>query len=120
MLSRPVDPSGDILPVLTPEDLLSGPEAAAAGLADHLRLFAGDWWEYADRGNEIPDLLSAAPRTERDPETLSGYLASFVQDFPAVTSVSDARASSSGRAFTFSCTAHTESGGEIPVTFSFP
>ena len=120
MLSRPVDSSGDVLPVLTPADLLSGPEAAAAGLSDHLRLFAGDWWEYADRGNEIPDLLSAGLRSERDLETLSGYLSSYVREFPAVSSVSGARASASGHAFTFSCTAHTESGGEVPVQFAYP
>ena len=120
MLSRPVDSSGDILPVLTPGDLLSGSEAAAAALSDHLRLFAGDWWEYADRGNEIPDLLSQGLRSERDLETLSGYLSSYVRDFPAVSSVSDARASFSGRAFTFSCTVRTGSGGEIPAGFSFP
>ena len=120
MLSRPVDSSGDVLPVLTPADLLSGPEAAAAGLSDHLRLFAGDWWEYADRGNEIPDLLSAGLRSERDLETLSGYLTSYVRDFPPVSSVSDAHASFSGRTFTFSCTVRTGSGGEIPAAFSFP
>ena len=37
MTSRNVDDSGDILPVTSPGDLASGSDAAAIGLADHLR-----------------------------------------------------------------------------------
>ena len=44
MLSRPVDASGDILPVLSPSDLLSGVQTVAVGVKDHLNLYAGDWW----------------------------------------------------------------------------
>ena len=51
MLTRPTDPSGDILPVLSSSDLLSGPEAAAVALRDHLNLFTGDWWETESQGN---------------------------------------------------------------------
>ena len=36
MLSRPTDDTGDILPVLSPADLLSGISAVAAGLQDHM------------------------------------------------------------------------------------
>ena len=42
MTSRPIDSSGDILPVLSPSDLLSDTPAVAAALSDHLRLFSGD------------------------------------------------------------------------------
>ena len=120
MISRPVDSSGDILPVLSPASLLTGPAAAAVGLSDHLRLFRGDWWEYADQGNEILDLISASRLSEKDLPALSSYLSSYILRFPAIRSVSAAQASLSGRAFSFSSTAHTDSGGETPVTFSWP
>ena len=42
MTSRNVDDSGDILPVTSPGDLASGSDAAAIGLADHLRMFTGN------------------------------------------------------------------------------
>ena len=120
MTSRPVDPTGDILPVLSPASLLTGPAAAAASLSDHLRLFRGDWWEYADQGNEILDLISSSRLTEKDLPALSSYLSSYILRFPAIRSVSAAQASLSGHALTFSCAAHTDSGGAFPVTFSWP
>ena len=55
MISRNVDDSGDILPVTSPGDLASGSDAAAIGLADHLRMFTGEWWENPEQGNGIFD-----------------------------------------------------------------
>ena len=42
---RPVDASGDILPVLSAADMATGAEAVAVLAADRLRLLTGDWWE---------------------------------------------------------------------------
>ena len=117
MFSRPVDSSGDILPVLSAADLLSGAEALAAGLRDHLNLFPGDWWEYADRGNEIIDLIILSRRTSRDAETLSSYLVSYIRSSPGIRSVSDVKASFQTYKFSFSCTAHTDSGQTLPLNF---
>ena len=117
MLSRPIDDTGDILPVLTSADLLSGVSAAAAGLRNHLLLFQGDWWENPEKGNEILDLLPDARATDRDAEMLSSCISSYILEFPGVRSVSDAAASYSGHAFHYSCTAHTEEG-EVPVSLS--
>ena len=119
MLFRPVDPSGDILPVLSSADLISGPEGVAASLRDHLNLFAGDWWEYADRGNEILELMALARRTEQDARTLSSCLRNYLQSFPAVRSLSDVRAVFAGREFRFSCTVHMETGETVPESWSF-
>ena len=41
MILRPVDASGDILPVLVSSDLLSGPEAVALLVQDRLSLLRG-------------------------------------------------------------------------------
>ena len=124
MTARPVDSSGDILPVRSPGALLSGVPAAAAALSDHLRLFAGDWWESADRGNRAIGLISSSRLTERDLPALSGSLSAYLLSFPAVQSVSDVRVSRDGRRFHFSAAARIrdDSSGDasVPVTFSFP
>ena len=117
MLSRPVDSSGDILPVLSPSNLLSGPPAVAVGLQDHLNLFPGDWWEDPTRGNEVLDLITSARKTDRDSDTLAAALSTYLREFPGVQSLSEIRGAFSNRGFHFSCVVHTESGGEFPVQF---
>ena len=118
MLSRPADGSGDILPVLSASDILSGIEAVATGLRDHLRLYTGDWWEDPEMGNEVMDLLSESRCTDQDAETLESYLVSYILEFPGVQSVSDISSSFSGHTFLFSCTVHTETG-DLSVSDSF-
>ena len=117
MLSRPIDDTGDILPVLTSADLLSGISAVAAGLRDHMHLYQGDWWENPEKGDEILDLMADARATDQEAETLSSYLSSYILEFPPVRSVSDVADSLSGHLFHFACTAHTEEG-EVPVSLS--
>ena len=119
MRTRPVESTGDILPVLAPSDLLTGPEALAAGVADHLKLNYGDWWEYASRGNEIFDMIAASRFTAQDADALSSYLVSYIQEFPGIRSVSDISASFSVRTFSFSAVVHPEEGSSpVPVTFT--
>ena len=120
MLARPVDQNGDILPVTAPSDLFSGTEAAASALRDHLRLFPGDWWENAEKGNPVFDLITVSRRTEQDARTLSSALTSYILDFPGIRTVSDVQASIERQVFSFSCVAHTESGETVPVHFAAP
>lgn len=120
MLSRPFDETGDALPVLKVSDLLSGPEAAAAALRDHLNLFPGDWWEDPEQGNEIFDLIASSRCTEKEAGSLASWLCSYIQDFPGIRSLSEVQASAAGGIFSFSCTAHTEQGEAVAVSFSAP
>ena len=120
MLSRPADSSGDILPVLSPADLLTGPAAIAAGLRYHLSLFPGDWWEYEELGNPVFDLLPISRRTEEDAQTLAASLTSYILSFPDVQNISGVKTGFSGQVFSFSCTVHTETGEEVPVHFAAP
>ena len=50
MILRPVDASGDLLPVLSSSDLLSGPEAVARLVQYRLSLLRGEWWENPENG----------------------------------------------------------------------
>ena len=120
MLARPTDRNGDILPVAVPGDLLSGTEAAASALRDHLRLFPGDWWENAEKGNPVFDLITVSRRTEQDARTLSSALTSYLLSFSGIRTVSDVQASIERQVFSFSCIAHTESGETVPIHFAAP
>ena len=120
MKSRPVDSSGDILPVTSLEDLSSGPEAAAAGLRDHLNLFPGDWWENPEAGNPILDLLALGRNPAQDVRTFSACIADYLLTFPDVQSVKEISTSVEGRIFSYSATVRTGRGDIVPLSFAAP
>ena len=117
MTSRNVDDSGDILPVVSPEDLARGTEAAAIGLADHLRMFTGEWWEYPERGNGIFDLIAGERVTEKQVPALCSYLSSYVMGFPEVEQVTDAEGFISEGRIHYSAVAHMSTDEEVKVSF---
>ncbi len=119
MTIRPVDASGDILPVLSPSDPVSGADAAVVLVRDRLNLRTGEWWENPARGCGILDMVRSSRVTEADVPALSSYLSGYVRATPGVESVEDVRASVSGRVFSYACRVVTSSGsGEI--TYSLP
>ena len=110
MLLRPVDSSGDILPVLKGTAMLSGAEAAARMAEYRLNLYTGDWWENPSRGNEILDLLKESRLTEADAQALSTYLSSYIRETPGVKDVRDQQSAVTDRRLVFSCTVDTDQG----------
>ena len=110
MTARPVDSEGDILPVLSGADLLTGTEALAAGLRDHLRMYSGDWWENPEMGNEILELMAEARQTDEDAEALGSYLVGYLMEFVGVREVTEVSAAFEGREFRFSCKVRTDVG----------
>ena len=117
MTSRKVDDSGDILPVLSPGDLAAGIDAAAIGLADHLRMFTGEWWENPERGNGIFDLIAGERVTEKQVPALCSYLSSYVGSFPEVTQVEDVQGAVTNGVFSYTATALMVSGERVRVSF---
>ena len=118
MILRPVDETGDILPVLSSADLLRGAEAAALLAENRLNLYAGDWWEHPSAGNEILELLRESRLTEADGRTLSAYLVSYLRETPGVREISDIAFRAEGRRFFFSCTIETDAGS-AGVSYEF-
>jgi len=116
MTSRNVDDSGDILPVVSPGDLARGTDAAAIGLADHLRMFTGEWWEYPDRGNGIFDLIAGERVREKQVPALCSYLSSYVGRFPEVEEVTDVQGRLMNGVFAYTATAIV-SGEKVRITF---
>ena len=118
MVIRPVDPSGDILPVLQGSAMLSGAEAVARLAEYRLNLYTGDWWENPSRGNEILELLKESRLTEADAQALSTYLSSYVRETPGVKDVRDQQSAVTDKRFSFSCTVDSEHGS-ASVAYEF-
>ena len=110
MLLRPVDASGDILPVLSSSALISGPEAVALLVQDRLSLLRGEWWENPENGFFILDTLQGSRISEADVSALSSQISAYVRETPGVREAEDVRFSVSGRQFSYSCSVRTEKG----------
>ena len=115
MNHRPVDETGDILPVLSSLDLIRGAQAAAQLVRERLALFSGEWWENPAWGNEALEMLRESRLTEADLQTLSAYLSSYIRETPGVREVSGANLAAHEKQFRFSCRVQTESGTEETV-----
>lgn len=118
MTLRPVDETGDILPVGSVSDLLCGPEAVARLVKDRLELLRGDWWENPAWGNEILDLMKESRLTESDLQALDTYLTSYIRETPGVTDVREVSFSAAGRQMRYACTVLTENG-QAEVTMNY-
>ena len=110
MISRNVDNSGDILPVLSSSALISGPEAVALLVQDRLSLLRGEWWENPENGFFVLDILQGSRITEADASALSSQITAYVRETPGVREVEDVRFSVDGRRFSWSCSVQTKEG----------
>ena len=118
MLLRGVDASGDILPVLSSRDMLSGPEAVARLVEYRLSLLAGEWWENAGMGFSILEVMRTSRLTENSGSALASMITSYIRETTGVQEVEDVRFSVSGRVFSYSCSVRTEEGS-ASVSYDF-
>ena len=110
MILRPVDDTGDILPVLSSSVLLTGAPAVARLVEDRLNLYAGDWWENPARGNQVIEMLRESRLTEADGQAMATYLTSYIRKTDGVEDVREVRFSVEGRQFSYGCTVVTDEG----------
>ena len=110
MRLRPVDQNGDVLPVLRVSDMLTGPPAVALLVEDRLKMFAGEWWENSEWGNELLRMLQEGRLTEADAQSLSTYLSSYVRKTTGVQDVREEKWTIASGRFSWSCTVLTENG----------
>ena len=87
MLLRPVDASGDILPVLSSSALISDPEAVALLVQDRLSLLRGEWWEDPENGFFVLDILQGSRITEADAASISSQISAYIRETPGVRDV---------------------------------
>ena len=110
MKIRPVDENGDILPVLSPVDLLRGAPAVAQLAEYRLNLLTGDWWENPSSGNSAVDMLAGSRLTAADQQVLANYLSEYIRKTPGVLELREVRSSVGNRRFFYSCIAETADG----------
>ena len=110
MNMRPVDQNGDILPVLTNSELLTGARAVGELAGNRLNLLAGDWWENPSWGNRIIEMLREGRLTQADAQALATYLTDYIRKTDGVEEVRDGCFSVEGRGFSYSCVVITEDG----------
>ena len=117
MILRPVDSAGDILPVLSSQSLLSGPEAVAQLVKYRLSLLQGEWWEYPEEGFFILEQMRTGRVTEADAASLSSQITAYIRETDGVRDVENVRFSVEGRRFSWSCEVRTVEG-KANVVFS--
>ena len=110
MLLRPVDFSGDILPVLSSSAMLYGPEAVAQLVKDRLSLLRGEWWENPAAGFGILEDLRSSRLSSASGSVLASQITDYIRDTPGVLAVEDVSFFVSGRQFSYACTVRTEEG----------
>ena len=110
LLLRPVDASGDILPVLSSSVLVSGSLAVTQLVRDRLNLLTGEWWENPAWGCEVFEMMRSGRVIAQDVSALSSYLCSYIAATRDVRSVEDVHTAVSGRQLIFSCRVMTEDG----------
>ncbi len=110
MLLRPVDDTGDILPVLCSDDLLTDAEAIARLAEARLWVFVEDWWEKPGSGNPALELLRENRLTEADGDAIAQALSDYILQTPGVLSVAEPSVTFTDRQVNFSCRLLTSQG----------
>ncbi len=117
MTIRPVDQSGDVLPVLRSANLFRGAAAEAQLARDRLNLLVREWWENLGWGNEILELLKDSRLTQADGQALASYLTGYIRKMSGVTDVRDVAVALEGRRFSYRCLVECAEG-TFELTYS--
>ena len=110
MLLRPVDASGNILPVLSSSAMLSGPEAVAQLVRYRLSLLRGEWWENPEWGFFVLEALQSSRLTEAETAAVSAQIAAYIRETSGVLEVENVQFAVFGRQFSYVCSVRT--GGQ--------
>lgn len=87
MLYRPVDSTGDMFPIARKEQLLFGTAALAEAIKSRMRLHRGEWWEEADTGSPILDLLTAQKVSVDHMGAIAHQIVGYISQTEGVRSV---------------------------------
>jgi hypothetical protein len=107
---RPCDASGDILPVSSVKEMITGADAVGKHVLYRLKFLTGEWWEYPERGNQIFQMMQADRLSSGDSQAIASYLSSYIMETDGVMAVDEVRTEVNGRAFLFSCRVITTEG----------
>lgn len=111
MKCRPVDEYGDLLPVQSPSEMVTGVHAVALAATARLMLPYGEWWEDKRLGFRIPEFLVSNAR-KNNAAMVANYVTSYISDTPEVRSVSNVQVSTGDLSLTYSCDVNCENESE--------
>ena len=118
ILLRPIDSTGDILPVLSVSSCLKDSTAVAQLALYRLKLLKGEWWESPSRGCTIMETLKSSRLTEESAERFSADLTAYLRDTEGVTAVEDVSWKTDGRTLQWSCRLRTVFGETETISLS--
>ncbi|MEE3403770.1 MAG: hypothetical protein VZR73_06780 [Acutalibacteraceae bacterium] len=117
MQIRPLDSSGDVLPVLSSSAMAKESSATAVLIKERLDMMAGEWWENEGAGNKILNMLRNSRLTVSDIQSLTNYLTTYILETNGVQDVTDVSGSISGRAFSYTCRVLCD-GNSQPISWT--
>lgn len=110
MRYRPLDNTGDMMPVTSQAQMLTGVDAVMAAVGSRLRLLRGEWWEEPSLGFRVPEFLYTGTRLPAGPDMLAGYITAYIADTENVSAVVDVSAEMTNRVLRYHCRIETPFG----------
>jgi len=107
---RPMDASGDVLPVLSSSEMISGAEAVALLVRHRLNLLRGDWWENPEEGFFVLEFMQEERFSEANAAMFASRVTEFIRGVDGVFEADDVQFQADGRVFRYSCQIMTEEG----------
>ena len=112
MIVRPLDENGDMIPIHSVDQMISGTDAVAQVIHLRMDLMYGEWWEDETIGFRIPDFLVKGVRSG-DIDMLAKYVASYISGTQGVRSVTNVAASYANHTLILRCAVLTDDGTSI-------
>ena len=103
MLVRPLSETGDMMPVWSTDQMLTGAKAAAQVVQTRLQFFQGEWWEDENIGFGIPQYLIDTLKSS-DINMAAKYISQYISETEGVERVDNVVYSQVGRQMLFGCT----------------
>ncbi len=110
MKQRPVDPSGDVLPVLHISDMIQSAGAIALLVKNRLSLLSGEWWENSGLGFPVLRSLEESRLSETDVRNFSSMITEYIRQTEGVKEVFDVEMNLSNKQLNYSCSVLTVYG----------
>ena len=110
MKQRPVDPSGDVLPVLNISDMIQSAGAIALLVKNRLSLLYGEWWENSGLGFPVLRSLEESRLSETDIRSFSSMITEYIRQTEGVKEVFDVETNLINKQLNYSCSVLTVYG----------
>lgn len=109
MRVRPLDANGDMMPIMSLDQMKKDAQAVAQVVDLRLQFLYGEWWEDPTIGFRVPEFLVGNARSG-DTDLLAKYIASYIASTEGVMAVTDVEAECNDHKISFKCEIVTNDG----------